>query len=147
MPEELSPTDRARRRRCRHLRDIVRAALFAGVVFAFCAVADRYRLSPNPDLTPIHALSRGGVRWAYVAEDNGQMHLAVMRDPFDPLHWLGLGSAAIYVFDLRGDQLIDWTVDVGRDRAFERRQQFVAGRFRRRMERDEALRMIAARPG
>lgn len=121
MPEELSPAEHSRRRRRRHLRDLVRAAVFAGVAFAFCAVADRYRLSPSADLTPAEALSRGGVRWACLTEDNGQVLLAVMRDPFDPLHWLGLGSAAVYVFDVPGNRLIDWTVDVGHDPAFERR--------------------------
>ena len=128
------------------LRGAARAAVVAGAAFLFCWIADRYRLSPGADLTAAEALSLRGVRWAYVTEHNGESLMAVPREPFDPLHFLGLGSAAVYVFDLRSNRLVDWTVDVYRDERFEQRQQFTAGRFRR-IERDDALRRAAPAAG
>jgi hypothetical protein len=134
---------RERRGLLSRLGELVRVGLTVAAVFAFCWVANRYRLSPRPDLTPAEALTLSGVRLACQSETDPS-RLAVFREPKDPLQFMGQGSAAAYVFDLRSDRLTDWSVDTFRDEPFERRQQLFKSGWRH-MNRDEALRLLESR--
>ena len=140
----MNEPPRRQRKFLRRLGGLLRIGLGVGAVFAFCRVADRYRLSPRPDWTPADALSLGGVRWAYQSESD-ENRLAIFREPKDPLHLLGLGTAAAYVFDLRSNRLTDWAVDTFRDEAFEGRQQLFHGSGWRRITKEEALRLLESR--